>query len=302
MEQNFINENQSQEEPQQNPPYIPNTDSSTSDSTYNSTQNITCPEQPYYLSQSTDKVQQYPAQSYPAQPYPAQPYPAQNMVIPPNQPYYPPQESNPIQPGVPMNNYPLQPTTLNVQNIPPNQYYKPYSLVQHKGILQTENNTFYITEGSTEKCVPFIPLFVSLFFILFGILKESFAALILALVCIIFSIIAFFSHIHSIFIVLGPNALTVIKKALCHKKTIIYNTGDLERINFTETKVKGKTIGKKGNYDGYKYEFTVVSKSGNVDLIYNKFASSEIFTSDEIEYFLYTVNTHIQKTTRYQNK
>ena len=91
LKQNFINENQSQEEPRQNPLYIPNINSSSSDTIYNSTQNITPPEEPYYSSQSTDKVQQYPAQSYPAQPYPAQPYPAQNMVIPPNQPYYPPQ-------------------------------------------------------------------------------------------------------------------------------------------------------------------------------------------------------------------
>ena len=103
MEQNFINENQSQEEPQQNPPYVPNTDSSTSDSTYNSTQNIQPPEQPYYSSQ---------------------PYPAQNMVVPPNQPYYPPQGATPIQPGVPVSNYPLQPIALNVQPVPQNQYYK----------------------------------------------------------------------------------------------------------------------------------------------------------------------------------
>ena len=58
------------------------------------------------------------------------------MVVPPNQPYYPPQGATPIRPGVPINNYPLQPTTLNVQPIPQNSYYKPYSLVQHKGIKQ----------------------------------------------------------------------------------------------------------------------------------------------------------------------
>jgi len=176
MEQNFINENQNQEEPQQNPPYVPNTDSSTSDSTYNSTQNTPPPEQPYYSSQSIDKVQQYPAQPYPAQPYPAQPYPAQpypaqpypaqpypaqpypaqNNLVPPNQPYYPPQGATPIQPGVPINNYPLQPTPLNVQPVPQNQYYKPYSLVQHKGILQTETNTYYITTGCCIKSIPII--------------------------------------------------------------------------------------------------------------------------------------------------
>ena len=295
MEQNFINENQSQEQPQQNPPYVPNTDFSTSDSTYNSAQDIPPPEQPYYLSQSVDKVQQYPTQ-----PYPAQPYPTQNMVIPPNQPYYPPQGSNPIQPGVQINNYPLQPIGLNVQNVPPNQLHKPYTLIEHKGILQTETNTFCITEGSSEKCIPFIPLILSLFLIIIGIFGDNYIFLILALVLIILSILAYFNHTHSIFIVLGPNTLTVIKKALLYKRISTYNSEELERINFTETKINTSTS-RKNPSPKIKYEFTVVSKSGKVDLIFNKLAD-RIFTSDEIEYFLYTVNTHIQNTTSYQNK
>ena len=89
MEQNFINRNQSQEEPRQNPLYIPNINSSSSDTIYNSTQNITPPEEPYYSSQSTNNAQQYPSP-----PYPAQPYPAQNMVVPPNQSYYPSQRNS----------------------------------------------------------------------------------------------------------------------------------------------------------------------------------------------------------------
>ena len=102
MEQNFINENQNQEDPQQNPSYVLNINSSTSETAYNSTQNIPSPEEPFYSSQSTDNSQQYPTQQYPAQPYPAQ-----NMVVPPNQPYYPPQGATPNQAGVPMSNYPL---------------------------------------------------------------------------------------------------------------------------------------------------------------------------------------------------
>ena len=292
MEQNFINENQNQEETQQNPPYIPNTDSSTSNSTYNSAQINPPPEQPYYSSQSTDKVQQYPTQ----------PYPSQNIVVPPNQPYYPPQGATPIQPGVPINNYPLQPTALNVQKVPPNQLHKSYSLIEHKGILQTEKNTFYITEGSCDKFIPFMPLIVALFLILFGILNENFVVLILALLFIIFSIIGCFTHIHSTFIVLDPTTLTIIKKALCNTKTTIYNTGELEKITFTETKVKGRSRSGRRQGPGYKYECTLVSKSGSVNLVFNTLAGDRIFTSDEIEYFLYTVNTHIQITTRYHNK
>ena len=302
MEQNFINENQNQEELQQNPPYVPNTDSSTSDSTYNSTQNTPSPEQPYYSSQSTDKIQQYPAQPYPAQPYPTQPYPAQNNLVSPNQPYYPPQGATPIQPGVPINNYPLQPTALNVQKVPPNQLHKSYSLIEHKGILQTEKNTFYITEGSCDKIGPFIPIFVSLFLILFGFLVENLLCYILALIFIIASIMACFTQVHSIFIVLDPKTLTVIKKTICNKKIVTYNTRELEKITFTLTIEKGRIVRGRRQGPTYNYECTLVSKSGNVNLIFNKTAGERIFTSDEIEYFLYTVNTHIQITTRYQNK
>ena len=284
MEQNFINENQNQEEPQQNPPYAPNTDSSTSDSTYNSTQNTPPPEQPYYSSQSIDKVQQYPAQPYPAQPYPAQPYPAQpypaqpypaqNNLVPPNQPYYPPQGATPIQPGVPINNYPLQPTPLNVQPVPQNQYYKPYSLVQHKGILQTETNTYYITMWGTvlflpETLLPFI----------FGLVFTSVS---IAFCCKMYT---------TTFFILGPNNLTVIQKAICNKKYRSYNPGELERVDFTHTRRRGKNAIN-------NYTLKIVRKDGTIDHILNVGSSDPLFTEDEIEFFLYTVNTHIQTKMR----
>ena len=315
MEQNFINENQSQEELQQNPLYVPNTNSSTSDSTYNSTQSTPPPEEPYYSSQSTDKVQQYPAQPYPAQtypaqtypaqtypaqpypvqPYPAQPYPAQNMVVPPNQPYYPPQGATPIQPGVPINNYPLQPTTLNVQPIPQNPYYKPYTLVQHKGILQTETNTFNITTGCGMKSVPFILFFAGLLCIFFTSisLPETLIPFIVGWIFISCSIIFCCRIFNNIFIVLGPNNLTVIQKAICNKRITIYNQGEIERIDFTSTKNKRK---KKGTI--HNYVLKLVRKNGSSDILLNVGSSSILFTEDEIEYFLYTVNTHIQTKMR----
>ena len=42
------------------------------------------------------------------------------------------------------------------------------------------------------------------------------------------------------------------------------------------------------------YDLKVVEKNGKEDVIFNKGGPSKLFTSDEIEYFLYTVNTHIQ--------
>jgi hypothetical protein len=189
MEQNFINPNQSQEEPSKNPPYIQNINSSNSDTIYSSTQNITPPEEPYYSSQNVNSIQQYPSQ-----PYTAQPYSVQNMAVPPNQPYYPPQ-GTPIQPGVPISNFPLQPVALNVQPIPQNQYCKPYSLVQHKGIFQTETNTFFLKSSSiVPKTLGFFACFMGFFIMLpvgFIHLPESFPGIIFGLIAISCSIICF---------------------------------------------------------------------------------------------------------------
>jgi len=87
------------------------------------------------------------------------------MATSPNQPYYPPQEATPIQSGVPINSYPLHPVSLNVQPIPQNQNYKPYSLVQHKGIIQKENNTYYIILCCCIKSTPIIYFFMGFSFI-----------------------------------------------------------------------------------------------------------------------------------------
>jgi hypothetical protein len=322
MEQNFINDNQSQDELQQNPPYVANTNSSTSDSTYNSTQNTPPPEEPYNSAQNADKVQQYPAQPYPAQtypaqiypaqtypaqpypaqPYPAQPYPAQNMVVPPNQPYYPPQGATPIQPGVPINNYPLQPIALNVQPIPQNPYCKPYTLVQHKGILQTETNTYNITTGSCMKIIPFIMFFIG--FVTMGFtaisLPETWIPFIFGLIFISCSIVFCCRMFHNIFIVLGPNNITVIQKAICNKRITIYNPGELERIEFTYNKTRSRNTGKRsrGYTTMHNYNIKAVRKNGSSDSILNVGSSLILFTQDEIEFFLYTVNTHIQTKMR----
>ena len=291
MEQNFINTNQNQEEAQQNPSYVPQTNSSNSDTTYNSTQDIICPEEPYYSSQSTDKVQQYPAQPYPAQQYPAQSYSTQNMAVPPNKPYYPPQGNTPIQHGVPANSYQLQPMGLNGQPIPQNQYHKPYTLVEHKGIFQQDNNTYYLTIGNCykyESCIPFV---IGLLFILASIyyMAGHFLPIIIGSFFIFFSFLYLFFTYHSIFFILGPNTLTVIKKALCLKRSKIYNPGDLQRIDFTLTK---------GNGSNYNHVLKVVEKNGKEGLIFNTGYTSLLFTADEIEYFLYTINTHIQTKMR----
>ena len=105
---------------------------------------------------------------------------------------------------------------------------------------------------------------------------------------------------HCVFIILGPNTLTVIKKGICNKKCTFYSPEDLERIEFTETKERGGS--RRGVSYVFCYDLKVVEKNGKEDVIFNKGGPSKLFTSDEIEYFLYTVNTHIQTKMKEQNK
>jgi len=141
MDQNLIDKNQSQEEPQQNPPYIPNINSYNSNTAFNSTQNMVTQEEPYYSSQTTNNDQQYPSQTNPVQPYPTQ-----NMGIPPNQSYYPPQGATPIQPGAKMSNFQLQPGVLNIQ---PNPHHIP--LLSIKELFKLNQILFISLQVVVEK-------------------------------------------------------------------------------------------------------------------------------------------------------
>jgi len=298
MDQNLIDKNQSQEEPQQNPPYIPNINSSNSNTSFNSTQNIHPQEELYYSSQTTNNDQQYPSQTYPVQPYPTQ-----NMAIPPNQSYYPPQGATPIQPGAQMNNFSLQPGVLNYQPNPQNQNNKSYSSVEHKGIFQTEPNTFYITTGRCRKITPYILFFISLLSIVYTAfhLPQKLPAFIIGIIFFICILTLSCITFHSVFIILGPNTLTVISKSACYKKSKIYNPGELERIDFTCNKEKDLFLDKrkKGGYSfKNRYLLNIVAKSGYLVNALNVPSGSILFTSDGMEYFLNVVNTHIQTKMR----
>ena len=106
---------------------------------------------------------------------------------------------------------------------------------------------------------------------------------------------------HSVFIILGPNTLIVISKAACYKRSKIYDPGELERIDFTCNIEKELFLDKrkKGGYSfKNRYLLNIVAKNGHLDNALNISSSSILFTSDEMEYFLNVVNTHIQTKMR----
>jgi len=293
MDQNLIYKSQDQETPQENPCYVPNTNSPNSNpSSFNSAQNIQTPEDPYYSSQSTNDAPPYAAQPYITQQYPT----VQNMAILPNQSYYPPQGATPIQSLDPMSNYQLQPGVLNIQPNPQNQNNKSYDLIQHKGIIQTKPDTFHITRDSGKGCISyfcFILGFIGIFISITSRRKEieklviSFA---LGLCFILVGLISSCISNQNAYIILYQNSIGIIKKASCYRKTLVYNLEELERIDF----IYQRENNKKNNYF-----LNIVRKNGNTENICHFISYSRIlFTSDEIDYFLYKVNNHIQTKRR----
>ena len=93
---------------------------------------------------------------------------------------------------------------------------------------------------------------------------------------------------------MGPNTLTIMKKATCRKKTNIYNPGELERIEFNYR----YTLEAGDRRYTHKYTLIVVPTNGDVDNIFEVGSSNRLFTIEEMEYFLYYINTHIQTKMR----
>ena len=225
-------------------------------------------------------------------------HPLQNNITPYNSTNI---ENKPIntvsqQGGLPLNNE--SPQT-------PSQYQnnKNISEIPLKYIQQIDSNTFYIPHFN-DKCSKAFPIYmiivglivVALYFFLSIYVNEFFlgsllivlfAGIILNLVGIIF----LFTQYHSFYIILGPNSLKVVKKPLCGNKTIIYNTGELERFDCRyESRNRINSYGDSFYY--YNYNLILVKTNGKEDKILSIGKNEKIL--GDMNYFLKYINNHIQ--------
>ena len=267
-------------------------------------QNNTTSGQPYNSTDFIDKPQNPVAQ-------PIQPpnyLPPQNLGPPIAQPAYPQPQgvALPVQQALPVNNYPPQTQNPNApyfaQPVAPayqTQYqyqnYKNVSEIPHKGIYQTDENTFYISTGCCFKIFPFIFFIVGV-----GLCSIAFYTtpwiLILGGIFTIVGFIMFFKMYNSIYFIMGPNTLTVIKKATCMKQTKMYNPGELTRVDFKyDYSYESSSDG--GGYM-HHYNLIIVPTNEEQDTIFSIGSSSKVFTQEEMGYFLYYINTHIQTKMR----
>ena len=320
MDQPFINqENQLNPEIQQNNPPNPQ------QSAVNTDPNLIPPEQPYYSSQNNEIPIEKPNVNYPSQntspapidpQYPPGQYPPGQYPpaqYPPGQyppPQYPPPQgvAIPVQQAIPVNNYPpqiqtSQPNNYIVQPVVPVQYqtqyqyqdYQNITQIPHKGIYQVDANTFYISTGCCFKIFPIIFFLVGCgLAVVAVIVAQSLITLIIGILFACIGIMLFFKMYNNIYFIMGPNTLTVMKKAMCGKKTTIYNPGELLRVDFNYNYGYSSSDGGRT----HNYSLVVVQSNGNTDNIFTIGSSARVFTNEEIGYFLYYINTHIQTKMR----
>ena len=248
-----------------------------------------------------------------------QDYPSpQDLNVPPQNQYYPPPQDlnspvqpipsvsvplqsnipvgTPVQQGIPVNNYP-QPGVVPQPVIQYNNIYQQYnniSQINHKGVYQVDENTFYVSTGCCFKLFPFVFGLVGLGTLVFGIYIAQVFLIIFGAIFAAVGIYLFFFMYNNIYFIMGPNTLTIMKKATCRKKTNIYNPGELERIEFNYR----YTLEAGDRRYTHKYTLIVVPTNGDVDNIFEVRSSIRVFTIEEMEYFLYYINTHIQTKMR----
>ena len=202
----------------------------------------------------------------------------------------------PVQQGIPINNYPptgaVPPPAIQYNNT--YQQYKNISQINHKGVYQVDENTFYISTGCCFKSFPYIFTLFGLIFVGLGIFTRNVIPGVAGAIFACIGICMFFTLYNSIYFIMGPNTLTIMQKATCRKKNKMFNPGELKRIEFTHR--YSRDFGEKRKT--HKYKLTVIPTNGEADNIFQVGSNTRVFTEEEIDYFLYYINIHIQTKMR----
>lgn len=164
--------------------------------------------------------------------------------------------------------------------------------IPHKGILQPDENSFYITTGCCFKFIPFFGCFLGLLMIVISLLTEVIIiVIILGSLIFLVNFSFFFVLFNNVYFIMGQNNLKIVKEALCRKKTLIYNPGQLLRIELNYQLSSDDDA-------SHKYELIIYPMYDDKDTIFSIGSSSKVFTNEEIDYFLKVINNHIQTKMR----
>ena len=233
----------------------------------------------------------------------------QAMVYSNNQFIYQNPQQIPIQsPGI------MPPTGYNMypQNPMPNQQYvlpqnaaidyqhiTNVNQIQHINIYQPEVGSLYLSIGCCFKIFPIIFLILGLGIIpLFVVVKgnNGYICTAIGVLFVIVSIVMMFRGYYSVYILMGANDLTITKKALCGKNTTTYGPGELLSIELSHDITHKYRKGRERKMHNYQLDITTSDNS--VSTIFRVGQNTRLFTLEEINYFNYVVNFHIQTKMR----
>ena len=173
--------------------------------------------------------------------------------------------------------------------------YSNINQIYHRRINQINNNTFNITKSINEKVIKIFPV---IFWIIIGIVFLSIWASsdelpflivgILGFLMAIFFLIILILFQHSINFILGKNNITVEELYYCRKKITSYIPGQLSKVELTCIISNCNT----------KYNYSINFKSTRAygDKAYFEESSNcgRTYTDEEIGYFNYVINRHIE--------
>ena len=165
--------------------------------------------------------------------------------------------------------------------------------VHHLGIHQIGSDTIYFSFGCCSKIMPIIFFICGLLcaFSAFGNGFGLYFAIGVGVIFLIVSICMGCKWFYSVYFYLGPNTLTMSWKTLIRRSTRIFYPGQITSLELKSFK------GKKKN--DYFYDLIVYNNRGK-ETVFSEQSSGAIFTKEEMDYFNYVLNNHIQTKMRVQ--
>ena len=173
--------------------------------------------------------------------------------------------------------------------------YTNVNQINHKNIYQPSDELIYIYIGCFSKIFPII-------FIIFGLAFSSpcfyskgfiaYFSLAMGIIFIVIGILVMFLGYYSVYFLMGENNLKITKKALIGKKVNIYEKGDLDYIEFKYNFIVEQID--TGRKPMHKYILTIVKSNQETETPLDIGQNKPLFTVEEIGYFNYVINNHIQ--------
>lgn len=186
----------------------------------------------------------------------------------------------------------------NKTNQPQIDYSKYNNITQlhHRGIKQVDANTFYISKRCCQKI---FPIFYFLFSVCFTtvifwteVKVGTIVCTVLGGIFTILGILMLCKAYYGYYFQINPNNIRVTEIAWCGRKTTIFAAGQITSIDFQVERGRnhrGKTF--------YSYSISIYQNIPGLpekNVIFSDGHQTRLFTEEEIGFFNYIMNHHIQ--------